>query len=141
MDDFESFVKRGAARKAFPDIQRARKLVKDGKSRMADVELLDIEKMPKLIFENIYDAIRDFLLAVLLSDGYKTISYEAPISYLLKKNWDVYSAQKIDMFRYLRNGSKYYGEEISIEQAKDIKAFYIQIKEKINKLIKENKLE
>jgi len=141
MEDFEIFIKQGIVKKAFPDIQRAKKLVKDGKKRIHDVALLDIQKMPKLIFENIYDALRDFLLALLLNDGYKTASHEAPISYLLKKNWDIYSVQRLDQFRYKRNGSKYYGEEISLGQAEDIKKFYLQIKSKIDKLIKENKLE
>lgn len=141
MEDFESFIKKGIVKKSFPNIPRAKKLVKDGKSRLKDVELLDIEKMPKIIFENIYDAIRDFLLAFLLKEGYKTNSHEAPISYLLKKNFDIYTVEKLDRFRYKRNGSKYYGEEISIEEVKDIKEFYNQIKEKINKIIKENNLE
>lgn len=141
MEDFESFIKRGIVKKTFPNIPRAQKLVKDGRNRLKDVELLDIEKTPKFVFENTYDAIRDFLLALLLKDGYKTISHEAPIAYLLKKNFDIYIIEKLDQFRYKRNGSKYYGEEISIEEAKDIKEFYLKIKEKINKLIKENNLE
>lgn len=141
MEKFETFVKQGLVKKAYPNTPRAQKLVKDGRERLADVELLNVKKMPKLIFENTYDAIRDFLLAFLLIDGYKTASHEAPIAYLLGKNWDIYSVQKLDQFRYMRNGSKYYGEPISIQQAEDIKTFYLQIKPKIDKLIKENKLE
>lgn len=141
MDDFESFIKRKIVKRISPDIQRAKKLVKDGRDRLRDVKLLDMNKMPKLIFENIYDALRDFLLAILLNDGYKTSSHEAPISYLSKKNFDIYIIERLNQFRYKRNGSKYYGEAISIQEAEDIKYFYSQIKEKINKLIKDNNLE
>jgi len=141
MEDFDSYLKQGIVKRSFPDIQRAKKLVRDGKSRLKDVELLKIEKLPKFVFENIYDAIRDFLLAFLLKEGYKTTSHEAPIAYLSKKNFDIYTIEKLDKFRYKKNGSKYYGEEISIEEAEDIKSFYNQIKDKINKLIKENNLE
>lgn len=141
MEEFEDFIRQGLVKKAYPDIQRARKLIKDGRKRILDVSFLDIEKTPKFVFENIYDAIRNFLLALLLNDGYKTASHEAPIYYLLKKNFDIYLVQRLDQFRYTRNGSKYYGEEISIEQAKDIKEFYLHIKPKIDKLIKDNNLE
>lgn len=135
METFESFVERKIVRKVFPDKERAKKLIKDGKKRIKDVELLEINKLPKFVFENIYDAIRDFLYSILLNDGYNTQSHEAPISYLLNKGFDVYTVDKLDKFRYKRNGSKYYGEEITVEEAKEIKSFYFQIKDKIYKLL------
>ena len=141
MEEFESFIKRKIVKKSFSDIERAKKLVKDGRSRLIDVELLNLNKMPKFVFENTYDAIRDFLLAILIKDGYKTSSHEALISYLLKKDFDVYSVGRLDQFRYKRNGSKYYGEGVSIQEAEDIVLFYKQIKSKIDKLIKESRLE
>jgi len=141
MEDFESFVKRKIVKKSFQDIQRAKKLVKDGRERLIDVELLNLKRMPKFVFENTYDAIRDFLLAILLKDGYKTNSHEATISYLLNKNFDIYIVTKLDQFRYKRNGSKYYGEEVSVQEAEGILAFYKQIKSRIDKLIKDSQLE
>ena len=135
MESFENYLKKRIVKKSFKDLQRAKKLIKDGKKRILDLELLDVNKLPKLVFENVYDAIRDFLTAIMLADGYKTISHEAPIAYLSGKGFDVYTINKLDMFRYKRNGSKYYGEEISIEEAKDIKEFYLSIKDKFNKLI------
>jgi len=135
MEDFESYLKKNIVRKVFADKQRAKKLVKDGFGRIKDLELLDIEKLPKLVFENIYDAIRDFLYAILLNDGYNTKSHEAPIAYLLTKGFDVYIVNKLDKFRYKRNSSKYYGEEVSIEEAKNIKEFYTDIKYKLNEIL------
>ncbi len=136
MEDFEFYLKKGIVKKSFVDTQRAKKLVKDGESRMDDVGQLEIHKFPKLIFENVYDGIRDFLFAILLQNGYKTNSHEAPIAYLLNLGFDVYTVNKLDNFRYLRNGSKYYGEEITIEEAKDIKEFYLVINSKLNKILK-----
>jgi hypothetical protein len=137
MESFESFVERGIVRKGFADVQRAKKLIKDGEKRIKDVDLLDVNKLPKFVFENIYDAIRDFLYSILLNDGYITQSHEAPIAYLLNKSFDIYTINRLDKFRYKRNGSKYYGEEILIDEAKDIKAFYLEIKDKLNKLLKD----
>ena len=135
METFESYIGQGIVRKVSPNKERAKKLIKDGKNRLGDVEQLNIEKLPKLVFENIYDAIRDFLLAILLNEGYNTNSHEAPISYLFKKGFDVYTINKLDKFRYKRNGSKYYGEEITISEAREIKEFCSQIKDKLYKLL------
>jgi len=137
MDSFEYYLKKGKVKRTFPNKQRAKKLIRDGRKRIADVELLDINVLPKFVFENVYDAIRDFLFAILLNKGYKTNSHQAPISYLLNKGFDIYTINMLDKFRYKRNGSKYYGEDISIEEAKDIKAFCLKIKDKLDKLLGE----
>ena len=139
MESFESFIESGIVRKGFADIQRAKKLIKDGEKRIIGVGLLDINQLPKFVFENIYDAIRDFLYAILLSEGYNTKSHEAPIAYLSNKGFDIYTVNKLDKFRYKRNGSKYYGEDISIDEAKDIKAFYLEIKDKLYKILNQIK--
>ena len=135
MESFESFIEKGEIRKVFPNKERAKKLVKDGRKRLFDVELLNIKILPKLVFENVYDALRDFMLAILLFDGYNTDSHKGPIAYLFKKGFDVYTIDRLDKFRHKRNGSKYYGEEISIEEAKDIKEFYSQIKDNLDKVL------
>jgi hypothetical protein len=135
MESFESYLKKGIVRKSFRDLERAKKLIKDGEKRLRDVELIDINKVPKFVFENVYDALRDFLFAMLLNDGFKTYSHEAPIAYLLDKGFNVYTINMLDRFRYRRNGSKYYGEEIFIEEAKDIKEFYLEIKDRLYKLL------
>lgn len=137
MDSFESFIKIGVVRRGFADKERAKKLIRDGEKRIFDINLLDINKLSKIVFENYYDALRDFLFAILLNDGYNTKSHEASIVYLLNKGFDIYIVNKLDKLRYKRNGSKYYGEDISVEEAKDIKAFYLEIKDKLFKLIEE----
>ena len=140
MELFENYLKNGTVRKGFADIERAIKLIKDGEKRIHDIELIDINKVPKFVFENVYDAIRDFLYAILLSDGFKTNSHEATIAYLLNKGFDVYTVNKLDKFRYKRNGSKYYGEDIEISEAKELKLFYFEIKGKIYNLLNKVKL-
>lgn len=141
MESFESFVEKGEVRKVSPNKARAKKLIKDGESRLRDLELLDINKLPKFVFENVYDALRDFMLAILLFGGYNTDSHKAPIAYLSKKGFDVYVIDRLDKFRYKRNGSKYYGEEVSVEEAKDIKAFYLEIIIRLNKILDKIKMD
>ena len=122
-------------RRGFRDIERAKKLIKDGEERIEGVELIDINKVPKFVFENVYDALRDFLFAILLNEGFKTNSHEAPIAYLLDWGFDVYTVNRLDKFRYKRNGSKYYGEKVLVSEAEDIKMFYFEIKDKLYKLL------
>jgi len=135
MESFESYLKKGEVREGFADKQRAKKLINDGEKRLIDVGKLDINELPKFVFENVYDAIRDFLLAIILNEGYNTKSHEVPIAFLFHKGFDIYTTNKLDFFRYKRNGSKYYGDEITIQEAKDIKEFYSKIKDKLDKIL------
>jgi len=140
MESFESFIVGREVRKASPNKPRAKKLIKDGEERIEKAGLLDINNFSKFVFENIYDALRDFMLAILLYEGYNTDSHKAPIAYLSRKGFDIYEIDKLDRFRYKRNGSKYYGERISVEEAKDIKEFYSKVKDKLDKILEKIKL-
>jgi len=136
MESFEFYLQKGDVKKVSVNLERARFLIKDGKSRIKDSNLLDKKKFPKIVFENYYDALRDFCDAILIFDGFKSFSHEASIVYLGKKGFDVSVISRLDRFRYKRNGSKYYGEEISVEEAKDIKEFYLEIKDKLIDILK-----
>ena len=78
-----------------------------------------------------YDAIRDILDALLAADGYKSYSHEASIAYLRKYSFEDSTLQELDDFRYLRNSSKYYGRDVSEENASGIMGFYGKYSEKI----------
>lgn len=141
MKPFEYYLEEKSVRKVSVDIELARALIKDMRERINENFNEDVNKKPKTIFENIYDALRDFCDALLALEGFKSYSHEASISFLSKKNFDVATVNQLDNFRYRRNGSKYYGRTIIPEEAKDIKAFYVRTKDKINKLIKENNID
>lgn len=140
MKPFEFYIEEQSVRKVSIDVQLAKALIKDMKERIKENFSEDENKKPKTIFENIYDALRDFCDALLALDGYKSYSHEASITYLLKKGFDIASVNKLDNLRFRRNGSKYYGKSINPTEAKEIKEFYVQMKPKIDKLIKENNL-
>jgi hypothetical protein len=140
MKPFESFLNGKDVKKSPVNIILARALINDMKTRIKENWDLNEKEKAKTIFENIYEAIRCFCDALLTINGFKSYSHEASISYLLKKDFDVASVQKFDNFRFKRNGSRYYGRIILPEDAKEIKEFYMRIKEKINKVIKENNL-
>ena len=141
MKPFEYYLEENSVRKASKDLELAKALIKDMRERIKENFNEDEKKKPKTIFENVYDALRDFCDALLALEGYKSYSHEASISFLSKKNFDFAMVSQLDNFRYKRNSSKYYGKPIIPEEAKDIKSFYLQIKDKLNKIIKENNLE
>ena len=88
INKFEEYLFNESAKKAQPNLALAKSLVKDMSSRVNDVSSLDINKFPKIVFENIYDAFRDFADALLSLDGFKSYSHEATFSYLEKYGFD-----------------------------------------------------
>ena len=139
MKPFEFFLGTNDVRVLNRNTALAKSLINDMNERIKSSFSLT-KNFAKLIFENLYDALRDFCDALLAKDGYKSYSHEASIAYLSKYNFSFAEISKLDNFRIIRNGSKYYGRKISETEVEDIKSLYLSIKEKINKLIKENSL-
>ena len=140
MTSFDYFLSEGNVKKISPDLELSKSLIKDMKERINKASLLDINIFPKMIFENVYDGLRDFCDAVLALNGFKSYSHQASIYYLLKKGLDISTVKELDQFRYKRNSSKYYGVSISVKEAKEIKKFYKRIKSKIDEILKKEML-
>lgn len=140
MKDFEYFVTIGEVKKSSQNKPLAKSLIDDMRGRIRDAFKMSYEEFPKIVFENVYDALRDFCDALLALEGYKSYSHEASISFLLKKSFNIFMVSKLDTFRYKRNGSKYYSVKIFREDAESIKSFYKENSGKIYKLVDENDL-
>ena len=127
-------------RKISKDLELAKSLKKDLLERAEKALKLDTKEFAKIIFENIYDSLREFCDVLLAVDGFKSYSHEASISYLKKYALDDSVVLALDRFRYKRNGSKYYGKEITKDDAVEIKRFYFEninkVKEILDKAIK-----
>lgn len=136
MNDFDFYLKEGKVKKQKPDLELAKSLLNDANDRFAKMTQLNVENFSKIIFENIYDAIRAVLDALLAADGYKSYSHEASIMYLQKYGVGYSILTELDDLRYKRNSSKYYGKEISSEDALAIISFYNNHSEKLIKIVK-----
>jgi len=136
MRDFEYFININDVRKVSPDKQLAVSLIKDMDERISDAIKLNTKEFPKIIFEVVYDALRDFCDALLAIEGYKSYSHEGSISFLAKKGFDAAFISEFDKFRYKRNGSKYYGAKITAEEAESIIRFYKDNKKRIDNFLK-----
>ena len=137
MEPFEFYLKKELVKRISPNKFRARFLLKDVKDRLNFIKQVDIVQFPKIYLEMLYDIIRDYCDAILFIDGYKSFSHEASISYLLKKGFDFITISRLDSFRYKRNGSKYYGEPIFVEDAKSLSELYLKIESRLNNILKD----
>jgi hypothetical protein len=140
MKDFEYYLDANDVKRCSLDRQLAVSLVKDMKERIDQASKLDINEFPKMIFENFYDALRDFCDALLALAGYKSYSHEASIVYLSKEGFDIAFISELDGYRYKRNGSKYYGLKITANDANLIIKFYNKNKAKIIRILDKSKL-
>ena len=135
MKPFSYFLENGDVKKVSVDLSLAKSLAKDMLERAEKVLMLDITLFSKIVFENIYDSLRDFADAVLAGDGYKSYSHQASFAYLAKYGFEEAILDSLDRFRYKRNGSKYYGSSISVEEAKEIVEFYNRHKAKMEEVL------
>ncbi len=98
------------------------KAIKEDSIRRFDLfwKQKDNIEMAKYVFENLYESLRELAECIALSDGKKIYSHELTIKYLKEKGSITENDSVLfDDFRKLRNKSKYYGKNISIEKLKE----------------------
>tara|TARA_Y100000310_G_C20634976_1_gene790668 strand:+ start:1140 stop:1568 length:429 start_codon:yes stop_codon:yes gene_type:complete len=135
MKPFDYYLNNKNVRKISKDIELAKSLKKDLFERAEKALKLDQNEFAKLIFESVYDSLREFCDVLLAIDGYKSYSHEASICYLKNYNFNDSEIFTLDRYRYKRNGSKYYGKPINKEDAEEIKKFYKEVLDKINNIL------
>ena len=129
MKDFEFYVTNKLIRKQLSDINLAKATAKDSVERLKlSKDIKDTQK-PKYALENAYESIRELIDAILYLDGYKSYTHEGSIAYLKIIGFSEKEIMDIDRLRVLRNKIKYYGENVSKEDAEKA----IKTAEDINK--------
>lgn len=137
MNDFKFYLNEGKVKKQKAGTELAKSLIHDAGERVKQVSKLDTTTFSKIIFENVYDALREILDALLAVDGYKSYSHEASIVYLRKYQIEDSTITELDNLRYKRNSSKYYGKDVSEDDAKEILNFHRKYSGKIISIIKD----
>ena len=129
---FESYLADGKAEKHSLDKNRASSLIKKAKKRIKFLREIT-EESADIVFEDIYEAIREASQALMSIQGYKPLSHESLIAFLRdKENFDNLIIHKFDSYRKLRNKSIYEAEKISLEKAKEILEFAKKFIKRIN---------
>ena len=97
--------------KITPDNEKARSILKMTELIEERINNQDRKKMGALITADYYEILKELITAVLLMDGYKTLSHRDLIEYLREKykEFSSYELSFLDDLRVLRNRISYEG--------------------------------
>ncbi len=102
MKEFKYYLNKKDIKKSSKDTELAKSLIKDMLERIEKSNKLSTNEYSKIIFENMYDALRDFCDALLAINGYKSYSHSASISFLKNIGFNDNIINQMDLFRYKR---------------------------------------
>ena len=135
MKDFEFYIDKDSVKRQSKDLNLAKATARESLDRINMARSILSTQKPKYILENAYEAVREFIDAILYSEGFKSYSHEASVAYLSKLGFNVSKINDIDRLRRLRNNIKYYGGDATLEEAKEA----LKIAEDMIKQLKEKK--
>lgn len=127
--------------KIIPDRERAKSIIKMVTLIEERIKLQDRDKMSALIIADYYEIIKELITAVLLIDGYKTLSHKDLIDYIKGRNYGFndYDISILNDLRILRNRVVYEGFLIEPSYLNRNEILFNTIIQKLKDLIK-NKL-
>lgn len=130
---FKYYVDECLVRTSTPNLGLARSLLKKSKIRFERIINKQVEKQESsIIFEDIYESLREATQALMEIKGYKPYSHEAIIAFLSeKKVLKPAEINVIDNYRILRNKSVYSAENISVSKCEEAVKFTKNILPKI----------
>jgi len=141
MKDFDEFIKIGEVR-----VQAKNKILAEALFKSAEKSVVYIKKQKidkesaEHIVSDVYDTIREFIEAKLAIDGYKSYSHEATVLFLKKfPSFNESEIVFLDNLRRIRNGIKYYGKEVTTDDAIKAFKFFNSLLPKLKGLIKNEK--
>lgn len=125
--------------KITPNKEKARNIVKMISLIEKRIDLQDRDTMVSLIIADYYEIIKELLTAILLLDGYKTLSHKDLIEYLKENYKDIGgdSISKLNDLRILRNRVSYDGVQVDLSfldrNEKSFKQIINWLKDRIQK--------
>ena len=128
-------------RSAEADTEKVASIVEAAKSRIKHIKSIAASKdNVSFVVEGYYEAIKELLVALLLSKDLRSKNHQCLISYFYK-NYPDYEAEAhlISQMSYLRNRLDYYGEQIDFGFYEKNKADFDNIIDLLTDLIEKNK--
>lgn len=124
--------------KITPDKEKAKSIIKMVALIEERLKTQNKAKMAALIIADYYEIVKEILTAVLLVDGYKTLSHKDLIDYLEDKySFDANEISVLNNLRVLRNRIAYEGFFIEPSYLKRNELLFNEIILKLKKLIME----
>ena len=136
---FQYYIKENLVKRSAQNISMAKSLMEKAEIRFRRLNVDKIEENEaSLVFEDIYECLREAAQSIMEINGYKPYSHEALLSFLHERKF--LSEEKIHMFdnyRVIRNNSVYKAEKVSLEKCHEAKGFASQILPELDKKLKE----
>lgn len=125
--------------KISPDKEKARNILKMVSLIEDGIKKRDRPKMSSLIASDYYEIIKELLTALLLLDGYKTLSHVDLIEYAKAKcsYFSSYEMSVLDELRILRNKIAYDGFLINESYLSRNENLFIKAADKLKEIIKD----
>ncbi len=119
------------------DTEKAKALLRVIVLREKNVNTMDHEEFTTLIVEGYYEIMKELITALMSIDGWKTVSHELLISYLVRfyKEFSQTEVYIIDQLRKTRNDIAYRGVMIRPEYLKRNKKTILQTINKLKKIV------
>ena len=119
--DFIACKRRNLVKQVRIDHNLIESLLKTSSKKLQTQKLLKLnEDTASSKITLIYDAMRELLEALAISNGYKIYNHECYTSFLKEVMKESSLGDKFDSFRRIRNDINYYGKDISAEDSKHI---------------------
>lgn len=121
-----------------PDIEKARSILRTIRLIEKRIGLQDRKEMSALILTDYYEIVKELITALLLLDGYKSLSHKDLLTYLSEKRSDLNQHEQtiLDDMRILRNRILYDGLTLEPAYLKRNEGQYQQIVRKLKGLVR-----
>ena len=121
-----------------PDKEKAKSIIKMISLIEKRIKTQNKKEMAALIIVDYYEIIKELIVALLLIDGYKTLSHKDLIDYIKEKykEFDNYEISILDDLRVLRNRITYEGFFIEFSYLNRNEYLFISLINKLKNLVK-----
>lgn len=104
-----------------PDINLAKSLIKSAEKRLKSQELLELNETTSESKVSLsYDALRELLEALAILKGFKIYNHECYCAFLKEIMKESVLGDLFDKQRKIRNSINYYGDEITVDEARAV---------------------
>ena len=103
------------------DVNLINALIKQSKNKLISSRMIELNETTACSKVSLaYDSLRELLEALAIKKGYKIYNHECYCSFLKEIIKDSLLGSHFDNLRIIRNKINYYGEDLTLEEAKEI---------------------
>ena len=130
---FQYFISENLVKKSLPNTSMAKSLLQKAEIRLSRISKNEMnEEESSIIFEEVYECLREASQALLELKGYKPYLHEAILSFLKEEKYlSEATLNTLDNYRIIRNNSVYKAERVSISKCVEAIEFTKKVLPKI----------